>query len=86
MPDDIEALVTPAAAEGEGVPHAAFLVSLACFVAPLGMALLREGIVVGVEESPRYVRRNCSAKGLAFWLLFCATLYAIQYVLARRRR
>ena len=81
--DDIEALVTPAPAEG--VPHGAFLLSLALFVAPLVNALLREGIVVGVE-SPRYVRRNCSAKGLAFWLLLCAALYAVQYVLAKRRR
>ena len=49
--DDIEALVTPAAAaSAEGVPHGAFLVSLACFVAPLVAALMREGIVVGAEE------------------------------------
>ena len=82
--DDIEALVTPAPAEG--VPHGAFLLSLALFVAPLVNALLREGILVGAEESPRYVRRNCSAKGLAVWLLLCAALYAVQYVLAKRRR
>ena len=84
--DDIEALVTAAPAPAEGVPHGAFLVSLACFVAPLVMALLREGIVVGTDERPRYVRRDCSAKGLAFYLLLCAALYAVQYVLARRRR
>ena len=59
--DDIEALVTPAPAPAEGVPHGAFLLSLACFVAPLVMALLREGIVVGANESPRYVRRDCGA-------------------------
>ena len=69
--DDIEALVTPPAA-AEGVPHGAFLLSLALFVAPLVNALLREGIVVGTDESPRYVRRDCSAKGLACWLLLCA--------------
>ena len=68
------------------MPHGAFLLSLALFVAPLVNALLREGIVVGAEESPRYVRRDCSAKGLAVWLLLCAALYAVQYVLARRRR
>ena len=85
--EDIEALVTPAAAaSAEGVPHGAFLLSLALFVAPLVNALLREGIVVGANESPRYVRRDCSAKGLAVWLLLCAALYAGQYVLARRRR
>ena len=84
--DDIEALVTPAPAPAEGVPHGAFLLTLALFVAPLVNALVREGIVVGAEESPRYVRRDCSAKGLACWLLLCAALYAIQYVLARRRR
>ena len=83
--DDIEALVTPAPA-AEGVPHGAFLLTLALFVAPLVNALLREGIVVGTDERPRYVRRDCSARGLAFYLLLCAALYAIQYVLARRRR
>ena len=84
--DDIEALVTAAPAPAEGVPHGAFLLSLALFVAPLVNALLREGIVVGTDERPRYVRRDCSAKGLAVWLLLCAALYAIQYVLARKRR
>ena len=84
-PQDIEALVTPAAA-AEGVPHGAFLVSLALFVAPLVNALLREGIYVNTNESPRYVRRDCSAKGLALYLLLCAALYAIQYVLAQKRR
>ena len=82
--EDIEALVTPAPAEG--VPHGAFLLTLALFVAPLVNALLREGIVVGTNESPRYVRRDCGARGLALWLLLCAALYAIQYVLARSRR
>ena len=86
-PQDDIALVTPAAAApAEGVPHGAFLLSLALFVLPLINALLREGIVVGAEESPRYVRRDCSAKGLAVWLLLCAALYAVQYLLARRRR
>ena len=85
--DDIEALVTPAAAApaAEGVPHGAFLLTLALFVAPLVNALLREGIVVGTDERPRYVRRDCGAKGLASYLLLCAALYAVQYVLARRR-
>ena len=85
--DDIEALVTPAApAPAEGVPHGAFLLSLVLFVAPLVNALLREGIYVNTNESPRYVRRDCSAKGLALYLLLCAALYAIQYVLAQKRR
>ena len=85
--DDIEALVTPAAAaSAEGVPHGAFLLSLALFVLPLINALLREGILVGANENPRYVRRDCSAKGLASYLLLCAALYAVQYVLAKRRR
>ena len=74
--DDIEALVTPAApAPAEGVPHGAFLLSLALFVAPLVNALLREGIVVGTDESPRYVRRDCSAKGLALWLLLLSLIH-----------
>ena len=81
--DDVEALVTPAA---EGVPHGAFLLSLAGFVAPLVAALLQDGIYVGADERPRYVRRDCSAAGLAFWLLLCAALYVLQYALAKRRR
>jgi hypothetical protein len=80
--DDVEALVTPAA---DGVPHGAFLLSLAGFVAPLVAALLQDGIYVGADE-PRYVRQNCSAAGLAFWLLLCAALYVLQYALAWRRR
>ena len=79
-PQDIEALVTAAPAPAEGVPHGAFLLSLALFVLPLINALLREGIVVGANENPRYVRRDCSAKGLASYLLLCAALLSLIHI------
>ena len=58
----------PAAAEG--VPHGAFLLTLALFVAPLVAMHCCGKASSSHERSHRDTcERDCSAKGLAFWLL-----------------